>query len=441
MTSKRVSASTPPEWAAKELQQEFAITHGFVNELYERLYPHVAKALLAECAPSLASEKWIDAAYHALLAELPEEDSKGFAELEEARRQAKASLREAIEKNQPLLTPTNDDFATHTQELAQCVVSNWLAAIKLSWRRASRAGEELRLEGPWLLPAGSSQEQISRGLSAFAVAPETVLKVWQGYLEQKTRESASLPVSTRLNLATAGGVHKIQAATAPVPQKPGVGLKSDEVVESFAKQMLQASSDTSPTVPSMTSELELEADLSAGRLAAAAAHAREMTKRAARRHADAKPMASDPALTREFADYVLTEWRHFLELPLQRKSLNAVMRQHPLKLRRHDDKTQRLLQQRIVDATGMSWKRAIRIAKVATVYASAAHGGMVELHMGEERSKLAHYTTKLTGSVAPDDSIVGFAADVAQLAAVHLPGSSMLESQLQTRVAQQHAGN
>ena len=205
MASTETPPSRPPrpEWTEEALAREASILTSHVDALSSLLREHVASHLEAECAATVIPEESIDSAYRALLAELPDADALHTADLEQARHQAIASLRESLERSEAAVRPTAEEVLAHTRELAQCVVSNWLSLIKLSHRRAHRASRTLVLDDAWL-PEGASTAQLSRGLSSFAADPRFALEAWQGYLTHEVQESAPFPIAARLQLTRVG---------------------------------------------------------------------------------------------------------------------------------------------------------------------------------------------------------------------------------------------
>jgi len=153
MSSQDVSThSDRPEWTEERLQDEVAIVGGHVEALTQRLREHVREQLEAECTG--AAKEWIDRAFHALLSELPGEETQDLSNLEHARNQATSSLQRALSKESRAPEPSAEEVLEHTRELAQCLVSNWVTDVKLAARR--HKGAPVELDADWQV-VGSSR--------------------------------------------------------------------------------------------------------------------------------------------------------------------------------------------------------------------------------------------------------------------------------------------
>ena len=418
MVSTETPSSRPPrpEWTEEALAREASILTGHVDALSSLLREHVAKHLEAECAATVIPEEWIDNAYQALLTELPDANACHTADLEQARRQAIASLRESLERSEPAVRPAAEEVLAHTRELAQCVVSNWLSLIKLSHRRAHRAGRVLVLDDAWL-PEGASTAQLSRGLSVFAADPQFTLEAWQGYLTQQVQESAPFPIAARLQLTRAGDERRVISSAAAQE------AKADRVMEGVVEEILLSSGGPTQSPVGMPDPLELEAEWFAARVAAATVQEDRLSPNLR----TAAWASREPNLVYDFAQCILGECSKVLapqrwtSPPLDDVALKEAWHQ---------------LSQRFSHTTDKSWEKVCRVAKIATVYASAAHNGFLELQVDEERSKLEHFSQITGKAVAPDDTIVLMASEVARCA-MNLPRSSFLESRLHDRFTQE----
>ena len=82
----------------------------------------------------------------------------------------------------------------------------------------------------------------------------------------------------------------------------------------------------------------------------------------------------------------------------------------------------------------MDWKRARRIVKVATCYASAARSGMLKIDVQDAQRSLDSLTSNITGRVIrADPAMVHFASSVVECALAR-PGGAILTTQLENRV-------
>jgi hypothetical protein len=430
------SGKSPLEWSEKDFARESEIISRHVAGVFDRIVEQVGRSLAAESAPSQASEQWIDAAYRALLAELPGEviDTHS-ADLLAARIAAKKSLRTSLEQHVPFGLPDEGQVNEHAREVAQCVVSNWLALINRAVRRARREDRELVLESNWL-PSGNTDADLSLGLDAFAVDPAFVVNELRSHLAAQVREekfeiNADIAVSRvgeKLVVGPATGVPALQTTVLPL-------LDVAAQLERLCKEMAEATHDATQTTPSAVAQLEMEADLATARVVAATASSEAARPRPAW-------IASERELAKEFAACVIRESSDFLEVATF--SRNSPHQTKLMLEKRKAKDRERLLRDistatkepwtRLSTDSGKSVRRVLRIAKIATVYASAAREGLVELTVKQERYKLAQYHDNVTRTnVVADERLVRVASEVAQCA-FNLPGGVTLGAQVQRQL-------
>ena len=307
-TAPSVAHTPRPEWTEEEFESERIILSDHVARLRERLMPHVAEYMNSECASEAVSEDWINAAYEALRIELPE--GVDPPELEHARDAAITALRNSLESKLP--SPTTDEIAAHTHELAQCVVSNWVGIITSSIKTAFHSPVEL--EAHWL-PTGVPRERLLQGVSAFAADPVQVETVFDGYIRERAsaEQQDGVPIAAHLRLQLANGRWVITESANGAQVEPAPAA---EVVEQVVCEMLDRTDEkvATETTPYLAAaELELEADLSAARLTAATVVARESAGVHLRTDHDSSSV--QPQLARQFADHVLSEWTDFFAPP------------------------------------------------------------------------------------------------------------------------------
>lgn len=414
MSCHELSAGAAPSvsqpWTAAEFAREEAILAGHAAAFRDRLLPHVSAHLKEECGATIVSEEWIDAAYHFVLDELSSRDSKDdrfTEELESAREAAKLSLKTTIDKKLPNSIPTEREILVHAHELAQCVVSNWVAMIKTLRRTTKLApADPLRLNDQWL-PASGTKEQVLRGVAAFSADPAVVWTKWQQHLTDEIYESSLLPLSARLHLRRVDSSCEVLGFAAPA-RKPT--LHSVNVV---VLKMLQIASESaahaSETNPTLQARLELEADVSAARDAAA-----DIVSKPEDPIADsARVLEKDPDLTLDFAKQVLREFSEFIERSETRPSDPAFdwltkASQYP-SLAEDADQALDKLKARVSKVTQQPWKRVHRIAKLTTVFATAAQDGAAI----ENSAQKTGYQESFNTAVEPNEDMLRIASSVA----------------------------
>jgi hypothetical protein len=421
-----------PEWTEEDLAREAALLQNHVTALKQRIQTHVGKHLKEECAAQEVSKEWINAAYHALSAELSPEDVQHEADLEQARHQAIASLCRAIGKEGPKLLPTEEEIDAHAQELAQCVVGNWLSLIKLAQRPAARAGKTLVLNSEWL-PDERSAADLSRGLSAFAADPAFVLQTWKDYLAKQTNEGRPFPIAADLHLAVKGKERRVLTGAA---KAVGVEEPALDTIDALIIELLGTFKGSHQTTADVDAALELEADVSAGLVAAAEIHTGSATS-------PVKSVgwgAKEPGLCQEVAELLLNECSEFLQLERpsdSRHSFQFVGGVHG-RTKQALLKKREALDRRFAQSTKKSLKRVSRIAQAATVYVSAAYGGIPAREVEKAKLNLERYRSNLTGkSPKPDEATLGMARAVAWCA-LSSPRRSKLEPRLRERLTQGH---
>ena len=261
---------SPLEWTEKDFARESEIINRHVASIEARISDHVRQSLIAEAAPSNASEKWIDAAFHTLLAELPDEEVEARSKsLLLARAKAKESLRSALDKRLALPQPDDEEVHTHSRELAQVIVSNWLALVNRASRRARREGKELALESNWL-PAENSFADVSRGLDAFAADSEFVVSELRGYLESKTHAASGFEINASLMVQRDNGRIVVRPATIEPPKpEPRPKKVGDEIFTLACRRMLGVILEPDATSLSLDTRKRVEAIVDAGRFVAA----------------------------------------------------------------------------------------------------------------------------------------------------------------------------
>jgi hypothetical protein len=424
-----------PEWTEEEFESERIILSDHVARLRERLMPHVAEHMNSECASEAVSEDWINAAYEALRIELP--DGVDPPELERARDAAITALRNSLESKLP--SPTMDEIAAHTHELAQCVVSNWVGIITSSVKTALHSPVEL--DAHWL-PTGVPRERLQQGVLAFAADPVQVETVFDAYIQERAsaEQHDGVPIAAHLRLQLANGRWVITESANGAQVEPAPAA---EVVEQVVCEMLDRTDEkvAMETTPYLAAaELELEADLSAARLTAATVVARESAGVHMRTERDSSSVQRQ--LARQFADHVLSEWTDFFSPPPRVGLLSRAYS----RLRWYFTSTQRptlyasssLISEEFVKIVttemGMDWKRAHRIVKVATCYASAARSGMLKIDVQDAQRSLDSLTSNITGRVIrADPAMVQFASSVVECALAR-PGGAILTTHLENRV-------
>jgi hypothetical protein len=417
MSSHNSSVGAPPSaaqpWTAAEFAREEAILAGHAAAFRDRLLTHVGAHLKEECGATIVSEEWIDAAYHFVLDELSSRESRDDCfteELESAREAAKRSLKTEIDKKLPNSIPTEREIFMHAHELAQCVVSNWVAMIKTLRRTTKLAPEQpLQLNDQWL-PAGGTKKQVLLGVAAFSADPEVVWTKWQQHLTDEIYEASSLPLSARLHLRRFDSSCEVLGSAAParVPTLASV----DVVVSKMLQVASESTAHMSETNPTLQARLELEADVSAARNAAA-----HIVSKPEDPLADsARYFEKDPSLAHDFAKQVLREWTEFIERSETRPSDPAfdwltTAPRYPC-LVEDTDQALDTLKARVSEATQQPWKRMHRIAKLTTVYAKAAQNGATIKNLAQENDHQQGFNQ----AVAPNNDMLRIASSVARYA-------------------------
>lgn len=402
------------DWTESEFFQETRIVFGHVDELTERLLGHVRDQLEKESAAQEVSRDWIDAAYHILLEEVPDVDSSRLEDLAQARRRAILSLTGNLKKQKELLQPTADEIRTHAKELAQCVFSNWLGVVNRRYRHTISNGDSFVVLDDQGLPQGVGMEVLTRGVDSYAADPAIVTSIWQRYLEEKAGQRPTFPVSARLSVEKKSNEYRV------VPSS----VTADQVVEDLLIGVLNASIQRDDGKEPGVSSQELRAEVSAGRMAAAAI-------------TEAKPISDRPTvnfqtrkpeLVQGMMEYVLKEYSDYLAQQHVEVD-DASTSQTELKRQRD------LLQIQFTEQMGnTSWSRAFRIVTAAIGYATAAVGNVVELEMDIEKSRLEQDSVGLGAkAIAPDETLINFAYAVADRAVKSHDGF-MLKNQIESAV-------
>jgi hypothetical protein len=153
-----------------------------VTDLSRLLEPEVRHALKEEAQHEIAKE-WAEEGRAALgaLADLPEnwEESREF---QAAMASVRADLAEHFMQD-TALEPPESEIQSHSAELAQCVLANWLSLLEHAKQDAGSRDIELTAEA---LPKSATATKMYEGTEAFVLKQDTVKGKFSEYLATLT---------------------------------------------------------------------------------------------------------------------------------------------------------------------------------------------------------------------------------------------------------------